>query len=125
MRINYMIYDKVDEHRNWILFLNELNEFQANLSFIYETLKERANFLDLNVSLRNDAISTDLYVKPGNGYQYLRYKPSHPEHIKNSIPYRQALRISRILSSEKDFEGHVDRMKEWFIARDYPENLVN
>ena len=35
------------------------------------------------------------------------------------------LRLSRICSSEKDFKGHVDRMKEWFLARDYSENVVN
>ena len=46
---------------------------------------------------------------------------SHPEHIKNS----KALRLSRICSSVKAFKGHVDRMKEWFLVRDYPENVVN
>ena len=41
------------------------------------------------------------------------------------IPYSQALRLSRICSSENDFKGHVDRMKEWFLARNYPENVAN
>ena len=89
-------------------FLNELNKFHPNLSFTYETSEERVNFLDLNVSIRNGAISTDLYIKPTDGHQYLHYKSSHPEHIKNSIPYSQALGSSRICSSEKDFKGHVD-----------------
>ena len=106
-------------------FLNELNKFHPNLSFTYETSEERVNFLDLNVSIRNGAISTDLYIKPTDGHQYLHYKSSHPEHIRNSIPYSQALRLSRICSSEKDFKGHVDRMKEWFLARDYPKSVVN
>ena len=35
------------------------------------------------------------------------------------------LRLSNICSSEKDFKGHVDQTKEWFLARDYPENMVN
>ena len=33
--------------------------------------------------------------------------------------------MNRICSSEKDFKGHVDRMKEWFLAKDYQENVVN
>ena len=106
-------------------FLNELNKFHLNLSFTYETSEERVNFLDLNVSRRNGGISTDLYIKPTVGHQYLHYKSSHPEHIKNSIPYSQALRLSRICSSEKDFKGHVERMKKWFLARDYPKNVIN
>ena len=43
-------------------------KFHPNLSFIYETSKERANFLDLKVSLRNGAIGTDLYVKTTDGH---------------------------------------------------------
>ena len=52
-------------------FLNEFKKFHPNLSFTYEILKERVKFLDLNVSLRNGAISNDLYIKPTDGHQYL------------------------------------------------------
>ena len=55
-------------------FLNELDKFHPNLSFTYETSKERVNVLDLNVSLRKGTISTDLYVNPTDGQQYLHYK---------------------------------------------------
>ena len=34
-----------------------------------------------------------------------------PLHIKTSIPYSQALRVSRICSSEKDFKMHVSHIK--------------
>ena len=58
---------------------------------------------------------------PTDGHQYLHY----PEQVKNSILYGQALRMSSICSSEKDFKGHVDRMKDWFLARNYAKNVVN
>ena len=82
-------------------------------------------FLDLNVSLRNGAIHTDVYIKPTDGHQYLHYQSSHPQHIKNSIPYSQALRLNRICSSEKDFRTYVSHMNECFSARGYPEIVVN
>ena len=41
-------------------FLNELNNFHSNLKFTYETPSCTVNFPDLNVSLRNGAIHTDL-----------------------------------------------------------------
>ena len=63
-------------------FFNELNKFHPNLNFTYETSKESVNFLDLNVSLRNGKISTDLYAKPIDGHQYHHYKSSHPELIR-------------------------------------------
>ena len=112
------------EHRNWILSLMSL-KFHPNLSFTYETSKERVKFLYLTLSIRNGAISTDLYIRPTDGHKSLHCKSSHPEHIKNSIPYSQVLKLSRICSSEKDFKGHIDRMKGWFLARDYPKNVVN
>ena len=94
-------------------FLNEINKIHPNLSFTYETSKESVNFLILNVSLKDGTISADHYVKPRDTQQHL--------HCKS---YSQALRLSRIHSSEKDFKGQVDRMKEWFLARDYQENVV-
>ena len=106
-------------------FLNELNNFHSNLKFTYETSSCTVNFLDLNVSLRNGAIHTNIYVKPTNGHQYLYYQSSHPLHIKTLIPYSQALRVSRICSAEKDFKAHASHMKESFLARSCPEIVVN
>ena len=66
-----------------------------------------------------------IFIKSTDGHKYLHYKLSHPEHIKNLVPYSRVLKLSRICWSEKDFEGHVDRLKEWFSASDYPKNVVN
>ena len=93
-------------------FLNELNSFHSNLKFAYETSSCTVNFLDLNVSLKNGTLHTDLYIKPTNSHRHLHYQSFHLLHIKNSIPYSQALRVSRICSSEKDFKMHVSHMKE-------------
>ena len=81
----FFIWTHVTEELDF--FLNELNKSPLNISFTYEISKEMVNFLDLNVSIKNGAISTDLYIKPTDGHQYLHYKSSHPELIKNSIPY--------------------------------------
>ena len=60
-----------------------------------------------------------------DSHQYLHYQSSHPLQIKTSIPYSQALRASRICSSEKDFKTHVSHLKEWSLATGYPEIVVN
>ena len=102
-----------------------LDEVFSYLKFTYETSSCTVNFLDLNVSLRNGAIHTGLYIKPTDSHQYLHYQSSHPLHIKTSIPYSQTLRVNRICSSEKDFKTHVSHMEEWFLVRGYPEIVVN
>ena len=61
-----------------------------------------------------------------DGHHYLHLlSVFSPPHIKTSIPYSQALRVSRICSSGKDFRTHVSQMKEWFLARGYPEIVAN
>ena len=106
-------------------FLNELNKFYSNLKFTYETSSCIVTLLDLNVSLRNGAIHTDLYIISTDGHQYLHYQSSQPLHIQNSVPCSLALRVSRICSSEKDFKTHVSHMKERILAGGYPEIVVN
>ena len=106
-------------------FLNELNNFRSNLKFRYETSVCSVNFLDLNASLRNEAIHADLYIKPMDGHQYLHNQSSHSLNIKTSISYSQGLRVSRTCPSGKDFKSHVSHMKEWFLAIGYPEIVVN
>ena len=64
-------------------FLNERNNFHSNLKFTYETSSCTVNFLDLNVSLRNGALHTDLYIKPTDGHQYLHYQSSQYHTVKH------------------------------------------
>ena len=107
------------------MFLKDLNEFHPNLKFTYETSQNSADFIDLDVSLKDGATFTDLHIKPTNAHQFLQYKSSHPSHIKNSIPYSQTLRISRLCSSQNDFNAHISNLKDGFSARDYPQKVVN
>ena len=92
--------------------------------FTHESSKERIPFLDLNVNLSGNKLSTDLYIKLTDRHQYLHYTSSHPEHTKKSVVYSQALRLSRICSEEKDFKKHICEMKSWFLQRGYPQKLI-
>ena len=106
-------------------FLNKLKNFHSNLKFTYKTSCCTVEFLDLNVSFRNGPIHIDLCIKPADGHHHLQYQSSHPLHVTTSKPYRQALAVSRICSSEKDFKMQFSHTKEWLLARVYPEIVVN
>ena len=96
----------------------------ATIKFTHESNKEHIPFLDLNLNLSSNELSTDLYIKPTDRHQYLHYTSSHPEHTKKSVVYSQALRLSRICSEEKDFKKHIGEMKSWFSQRGYPQKLI-
>ena len=82
-------------------FIEGLSNFLPNLQFIYDSLKKRVAFLDLNVSVENGSITTDLHTKSTDCCQYLHDRPSHPDHINNSIIYSQTLRLSNTCTYER------------------------
>ena len=76
--------------------------YHPNIKLTHESNKERNSFLDLNVKLSGNKLSTNLYIKSADRHQYFT---SHPEHTEKSVVYSQIVRLSRICSEEKDFEG--------------------
>ena len=105
--------------------MKSLNEFDPCIKFTYESNKESVVFLDIQISLRKGKVFTDVYVKPTGRRQYLHYLSAHPYHTKKSVAFSQALRISTLCSSEKDFENHKEEMKSWFRKKEYLEDLIN
>ena len=84
-------------------FLQELNNFNPDLQFTYESNEKEIPFLDLKVKLNEGKISTDLCIKSTDRHQYLHFTLSHPNHTKRSIVYSQGLRVKRICSEKEDF----------------------
>ena len=35
------------------------------------------------------------------------------------------MRISRLCSSQNDFNAHISNLKDWLLARDYPQKVVS
>ena len=104
--------------------MNNFNEFDPCIKFTHESDNESIAFLDIKLSLRNSKVFTHLYIKPTEHHQYQHYLSAHPYHTKKSDVFHQTLRISRLCSSEKDFEDHKEEMKSWFRKKEYPENLI-
>ena len=105
-------------------FMEDLNNHQPNIKFTYTFSKDCVPFLDLDIQLSGGEFTTNSNIKPTDRHQYLHFMPSHTNHTKRSIVYRQALRVSRICSRECDFRKHISEMKTYFLRRGYPKNLV-
>ena len=105
-------------------FLEDLNKFHPNLKFTFEKSKEKINFLDAVIKIKEGRIITDLYCKPMDGHQYLHYDSCHADHIKRSIIFSQTLRLKRICSEKNDLNKHVEDLKAWFRKRGYPDYVI-
>ena len=103
----FFTWTRVEEALN--IFLKSLNEFDPCIKFTYEFNK--GSFFDIKVSLRNGKVFTHVHVKPTDRHQYLHYLPAHPYHTKKLVVFSQTVRISRLCSSEKDFQNHERELK--------------
>ena len=92
----FFILTHGEEQHN--LFLKDLNEFHPNVKFTHEPSHSSVTFLDLNVSLKDGAISLCYILTPQIfTSSYIINHLILP--TRNSIPYSQAFRISTLCSS--------------------------
>ena len=79
----------------------------------YEPSKKRVAFLDLNVSLENGSVTTDLHTKSTDCHQYLHCSSSHPDHKKTAsfiIKFCNICGLSNICTYEEGFDKHALNM---------------
>ena len=105
-------------------FIHHINTRMENITFTHEISQDKVSFLDTWVILQHNTIVTDLYSKPTDSHNYLRYESAHPQRCKDSIPYSQFLRIRRICSELMRFDTHVLTLTPHFLRRNYPLTLL-
>ena len=93
-------------------------KFTSSFSF------NKIPFLDVKVMLPNGRLETDLYFKPTDKHQYLLKSSCHPSHTKQSIPFRMALRLRRICSTDEFFNTRSGALTTHLIKRGYKHRLV-
>ena len=106
-------------------FVDHLNKQHPTIKFTAEISLTSVNFLDTTVFKESDgSLSTKLYRKPTDTFQYLHYHSHHPSHQKKSIPYSQFVRVRRICTHKSDFFNNTDLMIKHMVARQYPMTLL-
>ena len=111
----------------WTHTEDELRTFITYLNNIYHTIKFTSShsatyisFLDVKVSLSQfGMVETDLYTEPTDKHQYLPQSSYHPLHTKRAIPFRLALRLRRICSSDKSFTLRANELIQYLYDRGY------
>ena len=91
--------------------MRECNSFGSNIMFTDKYSNKRVSFLDLQVDIVESKLTTSLFVKPTDQYQYLHYTSGHPDHTKWFIMYSQTLRLKRLCSLEKDFKEKLSEIR--------------
>ena len=99
---------------------------QRSIKFAHElSTNWSVNFLGTTVLKdRQGNIHTDVYQKPTDTHPYLHLTSAHPPHLKQSIPYSQALRLRRICSSTNTLKKRIAEYADFFVACGYQRTKV-
>ena len=84
----------------WLIefYIQDLNELDPDLQFIFEELTKNISFFDINLKIINKKLHFDVYHKPANSFSYLHYKSCHSLYTKSNIALSLARRIVRIVT---------------------------
>ena len=109
---------------NLKIFIDYLNNIHPTIKFTSSHSYTNVPFLDVNVSLNNGNIYTDLYTKPTDKHQHLLFSSCHPLHTKKAIPFSLALRLRRICSTYETFKTRAAELTTYLLKRGYNRNFL-
>ena len=92
------------------LFINSVNSFHPALKYTLEISENSLAFRDIKVSVNDNGSSTSVHYKPTDSHKYLLHSSSHPQHVKNAIPFSQFLRLRHLCSDDTDFNNKCEEM---------------
>ena len=107
-------------------FFSLMDQHHRNIHFTCEPdfAKQTTTFLDVNVTIGNGVMTTDLYVKPTSVNQYLSPASSHPPCVTRNIPYSLAFRLRRICSEDQDVESQLQKLIDMSIECGYRLRVI-
>ena len=119
------LYESVEERCHWwkYVYINSVNSFHPALKYTWEISENSLAFLDIKLSINDNGLSTSVHYKPTDSHNYLLHSSSHPQHVKNAIPFSQFLRLRRLCSDDTDF-NKCEEMCQFFKKRGYPDSAV-
>ena len=121
----------VEVYWRYIFFIlghgeKSLNEFIKNIKSFHpiakltaDWSKEKVNFFDVDVTLQNGVLSTDLFVRSTYTHQFLDPTSCHSDHCKKDIPYSH-----RISFDNSNFDKRCNELESWLLEKDYSEKMI-
>lgn len=101
-----------------------LNNCHPTIKFEADISSAEVHFLDTFVTIQDDVLHTRVYTKPTDKKQFLFYSSCHPLHVKNAIPYSQAIRYRRNTDDDPQLQLDLQTLAIQFKSRGYPNALI-
>ncbi|CAH3036372.1 unnamed protein product [Pocillopora meandrina] len=102
-----------------------LNSLDDSIQLSAETSSKELPFLDVMIRKDNTHLTTDIYYKLMDSFQYLPSTSSHPRHIKNNIPYNLARRICLIVEDQDIRKHRLHDLKQILLRKQYLAEIID
>ena len=109
-----------------IKFIASPDQKHPTIKFEFIYSRTSITFLDTKVyKNENGTLWTTFYRELSDRRNFLHYQSAHPKALKDSIPYRQALRIKQICSETSEVIKNLRDLKYAFIERGYHSKILD
>ena len=107
------------------LFLEDINKVHPTIKFDYKYSTSEIEFLDLTIYKDiSGKLATKVFTKPTDRQAYLHKQSAHPNHLKKSIPYGQALRLRRVCTDINEYDEASKVLKTKLKDRGYKDEEI-
>ena len=109
-----------------IKFKQQINEVHLSIKFDFNFSNKEIDFLDAVIyKTQSGKLETKLYRKESDRQAYLYRKLEHPQPLKRSMPFSQAIRLCRICPTNKEFQDSCDKLRNKLTERGYKQQEIN
>lgn len=93
-----------------MIFFEDFNALDTDIKFTMSHSDQSIQFLDTTVYKKDNILYTDLFVKPTDRNNLLKYDSHHPHSTIKSLPYSQLLRVKRIVQDPNLVSKRLDEI---------------
>ena len=101
-----------------------LNSLDPDIKFLLDAIRDISNYLDVTVSKVDGRLVFNIYHKPTNSFNYLKYTSCHPLHTKKNIALSLGRRIIKLCSAEFH-QKNLQELKYHLIKCDHPPSVID
>ena len=96
------------------LFVVVVTKLKRKTAECENQLENSLAFIDIKLSINDNGLSSSVQYKQTDSHNYLLQSSSHPQPVKNAIPFSQFLRLRRLFSDDSDFNNKCEEMCQFF-----------
>ena len=91
---------------------NTLNSLQRGIDFTMEADPTKNTFLQILLLVKGTRVTTDIFYKPTDAFQYLPFTSCHPVHTKKNVAFNLARRICTIVEEQDTTRERLEDLKK-------------